>query len=347
MKNLKRSSFWSKALIFFCVSFLSLFLTNIKSVNGLFDRVHTGYILFRFQNEVLKKTPAGQYYTALVNRHSPELEQIFSSMNSEERDGFTRTISLVIPGMETMLKGESDEVVITNEQIHAIRMLLDLLKSKASPALLKDIENEERLFPLKSFIGMTMSDALDFVNSNWTVTSENAWLLGSYPASMPLPDWHPEEWMHIIHNEVYVEYPYPWSVTDGGDSNTVRFAPPSSDDWNSQTITFRVWNLSKKDKVQLDFHSKLSDEEGDSVQWENFISTGYNLKGTEYIWGRKGSSVMYLHALLYSEEKELAMDLSVKFINSEMTNIQGYSKTIATQYSHFQLMIYRIQIWNQ
>lgn len=55
--------------------------------------------------------------------------------------------------------------------------------------------------------------------------------------------------------------------------------------------------------------------------------------------------MLILHPL-YSEEYELAMDLSVKFFDNELAITEGYLETIAEKYDQFQFMIRKIHIWD-
>ena len=123
-------------------------------------------ILIRFYNDVVLPTPAGQYYNAMLVKHSNEMRLLFK--NHPERQG--KAIEVVqefIPGMEALLNGQGDTVQITAKQIQLLQAEVDWVASAGSPSLREDIERELERYPLEHFIGMTMSEALEYVNSNF------------------------------------------------------------------------------------------------------------------------------------------------------------------------------------
>lgn len=123
-------------------------------------------ILIRFYNDVVLPTPAGQYYNAMLVKHSNEMSLLFK--NHPERQG--KAIEVVqefIPGMEALLNGQGDTVQITAKQIQLLQAEVDWVASAGSPSLREDIERELERYPLEHFIGMTMSEALEYVNSNF------------------------------------------------------------------------------------------------------------------------------------------------------------------------------------
>lgn len=123
-------------------------------------------ILLRFYNEVVLPTPAGQYYNSLLWKHSDEMNLLFKN-HPEHQESSIEVIQEFIPGIEALLNGQGDTVQITAKQIRLLQAEVDWVASTASPALREDIERELERYPLEHFIGMTMSEALEYVNANF------------------------------------------------------------------------------------------------------------------------------------------------------------------------------------
>ena len=81
-----------------------------------------------------------------------------------------RITHMFVPGLEALLDGEGHTVQITSEQVESLRTYLDWLASLGSLAFREDIQKEQHRFPLDIFVGMTMSEALDFINLSWIPT---------------------------------------------------------------------------------------------------------------------------------------------------------------------------------
>jgi len=123
-------------------------------------------ILMRFYNEVVLPTPAGQYYNAMLWKHSDEMNSLYKN-HPEHRGKVIKIIQEFVPGMDTLLNGQGDTVQITAKQIQLIQAEVDWVASAGSPSLREDIERELERYPLQHFIGMTMSEALEYVNANF------------------------------------------------------------------------------------------------------------------------------------------------------------------------------------
>ena len=123
-------------------------------------------ILIRFYNDVVLPTPAGQYYNAMLVKHSNEMSLLFKD-HPERQGKAIEVVQEFIPGMEALLNGQGDTVQITAKQIQLLQAEVDWVASAGSPSLREDIERELERYPLEHFIGMTMSEALEYVNSNF------------------------------------------------------------------------------------------------------------------------------------------------------------------------------------
>src|SRR5689334_21359856 len=151
---------------------LAIFLLRTNSVRATLDDMHQATVLLRVEAEIMQKTPAGQYYDALFWKHAHEVTQIMRNY-PEHTEVLLDAINVFIPGLEALLDGKGDNVHITSEHVERLKAELDWFAARGSPALREDIQKEQQRFPLDHFVGMTMSEALDFINSNWEPKMQN------------------------------------------------------------------------------------------------------------------------------------------------------------------------------
>lgn len=149
---------------------LSFFFTQVNSVRATFGDVHAVMVLLRVETEILQKTPAGQYYESLFWKYNDELIEI-TSKYPEHRVEFSRVTRMFVPELEALLDGKGDTVYITPQHIEILKAELAWFESMGSESLRDAIQRELQRFPLDQFIGMTMSEAQDFVNMSWTPNS--------------------------------------------------------------------------------------------------------------------------------------------------------------------------------
>ncbi len=123
-------------------------------------------IVMRFYNEIVLSTPAGQYYNTLLWKHSDEMNSLYEN-HPEHQGKVIKIIQEFIPGIEALVNGQGDTVQITAKQIQLLQTEVDWVASAGSPSLREDIERELERYPLQHFVGMTMSEALEFVNANF------------------------------------------------------------------------------------------------------------------------------------------------------------------------------------
>lgn len=136
-------------------------------------------IVLRFYNEVVLPTPAGQYYNAMLWKHSDEMNSLYKN-NPDHQEEVIKILHESVPGMEALLNGQGDTVLVTAKQIQLIQAEVDWVASVGSPALREDIERELERYPLEHFIGLTMNEALEYVTSNFPAD------LIVEPASIPV-----------------------------------------------------------------------------------------------------------------------------------------------------------------
>lgn len=152
------------ALIGLCV----LIMSQSKPACALWGKAHRVAVLYRVDAEILSKTEAGLYYRDLFWKHNPELIQIYIVNNPDKYDDFLAVVDMFVPALEALVDGHGDNIRLTAEQIEAVEAELDWLFSVASPAFQQDIVKEQTRWPLSEFVGMTMTEVWEYVNTRWT-----------------------------------------------------------------------------------------------------------------------------------------------------------------------------------
>lgn len=303
---------------------------QFDSVQATFNNMHAGMVMLRVEREIMQKMPAGQYYESLFWKHNDEIMQI-SFNHPENEEEFWRVTRLFIPGLEALLDGEGDTVQITSEQVESLKAELSWFASVGSPALREDIEKEQQRFPLDIFVGMSMNEALDFINSSWTPDPALQQFL--------VPD-SDGKWAYYIHDKgVYLEYPSSYSLqVSGSEKDFIYFIPSTGvpEQWNPCVMKVRIWNVPEAEKDTASSRSRYSPE---SIVWENSIQ-GPEFQGVEFISSRPSMPVMNFHAFQYNRENQLAVDIWV-FVteNPQVPDDFDYSVMINQRYEYFQHMV--------
>ena len=165
MKINKRSR-WSYFVIVF-IAFSILLLTQVDTVQATFTNMHMFTVMLRVEAEIMQKTPAGRHYDSLFWKHSRELANLIETTPGKTEE-LIEGNRLFIPGFEALLDGNGETVHITSEQVETLKAQLDWFYSKGSPALQEDMQRELQRLSLDHFVGMTMTEAWDYINSKWT-----------------------------------------------------------------------------------------------------------------------------------------------------------------------------------
>jgi len=328
MKLNKRSR-WIIVVIILVVLSMLIF-TPFDAVQATFNNMHATMVMLRVEREIMQKMPAGQYYESLFWKHNDEIMQI-SFNHPENKEEFWRVTRLFIPGLEALLDGEGDTVQITSEQVESLKAELNWFASVGSPALREDIEKEQQRVPLDSFVGMSMNEALDFINSNWTPDPAIQQFL--------VPD-SDGKWAYYIHDKgVYLEYPSSYSLqVSRSEKDFIYFIPSTGvpEQWNPCVMKVRIWNVPVIEKDTANSHSRYSPE---SIVWEHSIQ-GSEFQGIEFISSRIGMPVMNIRAFQYNQENQLAIDIWVFVsVNPQVPDDFDYSTMINQRYEYFQHMV--------
>jgi hypothetical protein len=162
------SPFRLRLWIIILVGLALLAASQTRVAQGLIDGTHLVDVLFRVDAEIMTKTPASQYYRAMYWRHNDELIQIYIYNHPEKFDHFIEVSVLFLPNLEALLDGRGATVRITGKQVDSLQAELEWLASVGSPALRDDIVKEMKRFSLSEFVGLTMTEAFEKINTGWT-----------------------------------------------------------------------------------------------------------------------------------------------------------------------------------
>jgi hypothetical protein len=127
---------------------------------------HMARVLFRFDAEILSTTAYGRYYSALYWKHNTELIQIVQT-HPDLYENTLQVTQLFMPHIEALLDNRGNEVRISQEAMDTLDASLIRFKSLASRELRVDIEREQDRTPLQAFVGMTVDEAMKFIESAW------------------------------------------------------------------------------------------------------------------------------------------------------------------------------------
>jgi hypothetical protein len=331
--KLVNCSRWIIVLIILLVA-VTVLLTQVDSVQATFTNMHAATVLLRVETEIMQKTPAGQYYESLFWKHNDELMQI-ASQHPENNEDFWRVTRLFVPGLDALLNGEGDTIQITFEQVESLKAELDWLASMGSAGLREDLQKEQQRLPLDAFVGMTMNEALDFINLDWAPDSLVEKTL--------VPD-SEGNWAYYVHQDVYLEYPGNYALqVSGSETDYIYFMPLQGlpEQWNPCVMKVRIWNVPTTDMSASDPGTWFSHE---SVVWESSVRNT-EFPGVEFISNRGDPSRIDLHAFLYNQEKRLAVDVRVLIMESQQfSEDYDYAAMVNEQYEYFQHLIDRIRL---
>ena len=332
MKLGKRSR-WILIFIVLLAAIIAI-LTQVDSVQATFTNMHGFTVLLRVEREIMQKTPAGQYYESLFWKHNDELMQI-AAQHPENNEEFMRVTRLFIPGLEALLDGDGDTVKITAEQVESLGAELDWLASMGSPTLREDIQKEQQRMPLDLFVGMTMNEALDFINS--------AWAPDSVVEKTLVPDTN-GSWAYYVHRGVYLEYPGSYALqTSGLESDYLYFMPLQglSEQWYPWVMKVRFWAVPVTQPNASDISTWYSH---DNVIWERPVQN-MEFSGVEIISSRNDPARINLYALLYNESNRLAVEVRVLILENQGFPADiDYSVMVDERYEYFHHLVTTIRL---
>jgi hypothetical protein len=331
---MKLNKRWIIAIILLGISLV--LLMQVNSVRATFSDMHTAMILLRLETEIMQTTPMGRYYEALFWKHNDELIEITREY-PEHQVEFSRVTRMFVPGLEALLDGKGDKFYVTPDQIENLKAEFAWFASVGSLALRRDIERELQRFPLDQFIGMTMIEAQDFINSNWT--PESIIEKSMVPASNG-------KWAYYVYNGVYFEYPSSYSLQISESQENFIYLIPTTgvpENWNPCIVKVRVLNVPPDEN---DRHSRpwYSPE---NILWETQVQN-IEFPGISFAGIIPDYPVSHIHSFQYNEANQLAVHMTVfVYKTDEKIHPLDYSEMIGQKYGYFQHMVDSLRIQNR
>jgi hypothetical protein len=321
------------------------FLLTTRPVRAMIKMAHSTYVLYRVQNELMMKTPAGCYYRALIWQSNDELIRLHY-LYPENDVALFNALDGYIPALEALVDGKGDSVTINADEIDALQAELDWLVTVCNDDFRQVIERESRRFPLQTFIGMTARQAWDYINTTWQPLTEEELRLSEYSASEPpTPDPDAVKMEHIDYQYIAIDYPAGWSVMTGGSgADQGVLALDFNSDQSEGSVKLRAWALPIEQKASLDPANSQPVEEGYGVQWQEDLVVGA-LHGVRYVWGKPyGSGATMLYARLYDEPRQIAIEMATEIKDPAGLKVFGYRYTLGAAYAYFGCMVASLKI---
>ena len=328
------------------------FLTKIDFVQAVSD-VHAGEVLVRVETEIMQKTPAGQYYNSLLLEHLNEFNQIVSA-DLEHQDVLVDDILIFIPELEALLDGRGDTVQITSEHVKSLKAELDWFASRGSPALREDIQKEQQRFPLDNFVDMTMSDALELINSKVpldTMPKQNLLpdvthhiVTPNPPVKRTLVPGSDGKWAYYVYDGAYFEYPANLSLKKAVDFPAFALSPNKLEPGHLEPIEVHIWTVAASEKDIEDPKYMGFGNTAPNIMRKSAIQTA-EFKGVEFTLGSSQGLIVYLYAFQYNYEHQLAVDILMR-INENFQTQDGFDKsaTMEEKYEYFRHMVDSVHI---
>lgn len=301
--------------------------SQAKPVGASLGYDHVLDVWERAWNEILQYTPAGQYYEALLLKHSDEI-QALTGNDPVHIMGLWQVAERFVPGMEALLDGKGDTVQITEEQVHALKDEIDWLASAGSPSLRTDIEIELQQFPLEQFIGMTMNEALDYLNANVPPvptpeptpintpppTSVNQCVAGYDPDCLAGPTLVPNsdgEWAYYVLNGVYFEYPSHWRVELWAGRTDILSLVPMDDSPEGAVVEDIPLFAGVYPDAMVDVYDPLTYPQSAWLRpipfWQSLVTLP-DFKGSEFLWMNDwDTSFIYMEAIFCDPGAQMVM----------------------------------------
>jgi hypothetical protein len=333
--------------------FLLAFWGRVGVVRAIFDESHDAMVLYRVMTEILPSTPAGRYYLDLLMKHGSEIVEIVEA-RPERIEMFMHTAHLFVPGFEALLDGEGHTVYVSTDHVVSLNAELDWFVSMGSPALQEDIQKERQRLLMDQFVGMTMTEAWEYINSKWTPDMVVQPAATSIPVTpTPVPQVQPVlvkdqnivpgsngKWAYYLHNGVYLEYPASYHIYLGLSSIFFTSSIDPSNWYDPSSIMVDIWTLPVDEKDALT-PDGLYPHASDNLVWQQTIPRG-GFEGAEYILGAQvGDDVLLtLGSLLYNQENQRALHIQVRGIPLSTKDFALLNQ----EYEYFQHMVENIRM---
>lgn len=321
----------------FLVSILSalsvLLVAQVDTVRAAINSLYAFNVYVRVETEIMQKTPAGRYYEALFWKHNDELMQIMNA-HPEHMESLARAMILFVPELDALLNGDGDHAYVSSEHVDSLKAELDWFSSFGSPSLKGDIEREEERLTLDNMVGMTMNEALAFINSK------------SIPISIGEKTLVPDsdgKWAYYVLDSVYLEYPSQYTIQISGSEKDYAYLIPSADmpeQWHPFVMKVKVWEVPPA--ANTDVHTWYSQSD---ILWETSIQNA-DFQGVEFIKVvHADQSEVDIHAFLYNQQNRLAVEIWIfAFEALPQETVTDYRQLVNERYEYFQHMVDRLRI---
>jgi hypothetical protein len=345
-------------------------LENDHTKDVLSGAKHTDDVLSRFDSEFIQKSPAGRYYKAMLLKHSQDFNALLIPDNAAHIVESMWIIETFTPGMEAMLDGKGDTVRITEEQVNGLKTEVGWMISAGSPFLREDIEKELKRFPLEQFVGMTMTEALDYVNANVppiptprpdptqiAVTdtpappSANRCVVGYDPDCLAEPTLIPGsdgQWAYYIFNGVYFEYPCKWRVELWiGRTDILSLVPADDSPEGLAVDDIPVFAGVYPDMPNVAYDPLTYPQTAwlRPTPFWNRLVTLPDFTGSEFLWTNDwDTSFVYVEAIFYDPNTQIALGMLMAFKNDPPNDSVYNPDLVQEQFPNFRHIMESFQI---
>lgn len=312
----------------------SFLFAQTASVRATFNDLHATMVLLRFDTEALQKTPAGQYFESLYWKHNDELIDIARKYPRHAVEFSDATLKFV-PELEAFLDGKGDKAYITYDHMQSLKAELDWFISVSSPALRDDIQRELQRFPLDQFVGMTMSEAYDLVNTSWS--SDDAIEKSIVPGSNG-------EWAFYVHNDVYFEYPASYNLQVSSSKDNYIYLIPTTDVpeyWNPCVVKLRILYIPIE---KIDEQNPRTWYSSENVLWERSIELS-EFPGIAFATINPDYPLSNLQSFQFNEASQRGVHISTMvYGDARLTGSLDYSEIENHRFEYFQHMVASLRV---
>ena len=373
MARFKRYAFLLMTILVAGVIILySLFSSQVKPASASLGYDYVVDVWQRAWNEVLKYTPVGRYYEGLVLKHGEEV-QALANNDPVHIIRLWWVAEKFTPSLEAFLDGRGETVQITEEQVHALQAELNWLSLVGSESLRADIETESQRFLLEQLVGMTMDEAMDYVNEN--VPNANVSVEPTVPpvvASMgtpgPLPTiwcvvgFDPDclaeptlvsnsdgEWAYYVLNGVYFEYPSAWRMEQySNEPSSVSLLPTTNFPEFTSIGALYLSAAQMPGLCEIPYnpltYTQITWARPVPI-WSSLVSLP-DFEGSVYLWSDEWSKpFVYLEAYFCDPITHTDIGLTIAFNNDPQNESLLNADLVQEQYPNFQHIMESLRIW--
>jgi hypothetical protein len=170
MKHNKRKLLLTIGII---LSSICLFV-NVSLVKAVLDTSNYINILYQLNDGIMESTPATRYYKVLMWSHNQDLMDYVKTQSIPSTADMKHVFDLWMPNIQALVEDQGSDAIITAEQVKALKDELTHIRDDSQGSLRVDITKELHRFPLDIFIGKSMTEALNYINKNWSPDYEYA-----------------------------------------------------------------------------------------------------------------------------------------------------------------------------